>query len=149
MNKFKIIAILALALSVTSCADDNYVSVRHPEGEVAEVTDEALDIEGNGEEASQSTDEVQNEEDTQEEIQNPEEPREVTDEDLEADNSDSVTYTVDAEVNVRLAPSADSNIITTVNEGVDLVKLGESDGWTRVTVNGQTGYIRSDLIRAK
>lgn len=152
MNKFKIIAVLALVLSTTACSDDNYVSQRHPEGEVAEVSDEALDIEGdkaNNEEDATNEDNEESEENNQEQAENPDEPREVTDADLEENNSDAVTYTVDSEVNVRLAPSEDSNIITTVNKGASLVKLGESDNWTRVTVNGQTGYIRSDLIKAK
>lgn len=152
MNKLKFIAVLALVLSTTACADENYVSVRHPEGEVAEVTEDALNTnETASEDKANNTDEASNsnEEATNEENPNPDEVREVTDEDLDENNSDNVTYTVDGEVNVRLAPSETSNIITTVGPGTDLVKLGESDNWSRVTVNGQTGYIRSDLIKAK
>lgn len=143
MNKFKLIAILAFTLAVTGCTDDNYVSVRHPEGEVAEVTDTALGDDTMEEEAAEEEVAEENEVDEDEVV-------EVTDEDLEENpEADGVLYTVNGVVNVRLAPSENSNILTTVEAGDDLIKLGDSDNWSRVTVDGQTGYIRSDLLIAR
>ena len=44
MNKIKTLAIVGLLLMTTACAEDKYVSVRHPEGEaVTEVTDSDLE----------------------------------------------------------------------------------------------------------
>lgn len=139
MNKSKIILALALGLTLTGCSDDDYVSKRHPEGEVHEVTDQDMEeVASNQEENSADTD---NSGQTTEESQIEETNEEVTD--------DGINYTVEDTVNVRLAPSETSNIITTVEAGDDIIKLGETDNWTRINIDGQTGYIRSDLLKAK
>ena len=139
MNKSKIILALALGLALTGCSDDDYVSKRHPEGEVHEVTDQDMEeVASNQEENSADTD---NSGQTTEESQIEETNEEVTD--------DGINYTVEDTVNVRLAPSETSNIITTVEAGDDIIKLGETDNWTRINIDGQTGYIRSDLLKAK
>lgn len=150
MNKIKVGVLIALLIGLTACSEDNYVSTRHPEGESQEVTDQALEEENDPlEEASdQSTENQEDEassENTEEESENSEEENQ---EESEA-KGDGINYTVEGEVNVRLAPSENSNILTTVNEGDDILKLGESDNWSRISINGQTGYIRSDLLKAK
>lgn len=145
MNKFKIAALMVLVFGLTACQNENYVSLRHPEGEAVEMTDDALSEDGEMEEdIEENTEEEVAEEDTEEEV-----VEENTEEEQTPETSDSVMYTVGGVVNVRLAPSATSEIITTVSPGDELVKLGDSDNWSRVTVNGQTGYIRSDLLIAR
>lgn len=128
----------------TACAEDKYVSVRHPEdSNVSEVSDSDLE-ENNAEDenADENTDEnADNDEDS-------ENTDEDTDENSE-ESSDGVIYTVEDVVNVRLAPSENSAIITQAEPGQDIIKLGDSDNWTRVSIGGQTGYIRSDLIKEK
>ena len=127
----------------TACAEDKYVSVRHPEdSNVSEVSDSDLEENNtDSESADENTDEI-----------NTEESRENTDENTDEnseESSDGVIYTVEDVVNVRLAPSENSAIITQAEPGQDIIKLGDSDNWTRVSIGGQTGYIRSDLIKEK
>ena len=50
---------------------------------------------------------------------------------------------------MRLAPSQDSAVVAEVGPDDEILNLGETEGWTRVTVNGKTGYIRSDLLIKK
>lgn len=127
----------------TACAEDKYVSVRHPEdSNVSEVSDS--DLEENNTD-SESADENTDENNTEEASENTDEN---TDENSE-ESSDGVIYTVEDVVNVRLAPSENSAIITQAEPGQDIIKLGDSDNWTRVSISGQTGYIRSDLIKEK
>lgn len=151
MNKVKLGVLIALLIGLTACSEDNYVSTRHPEGESQEVTDQALVGENDSLEEEASDQSTENQEDdtssenTEEESENSEEENQ---EESEA-KGDGINYTVEGEVNVRLAPSENSNILTTVNAGDDILKLGESDNWSRISINGQTGYIRSDLLKAK
>lgn len=136
MNKKKLLLALSLTLALTACSDDNYVSKRHPEGEVREVTEEDMEVDN-----SQTTDD-QTSESTEEQTEaNQTQDEEVVD--------DDINYTVENTVNVRVAPSETSNVMTTVEAGDDILKLGESDNWTRISIDGQTGYIRSDLLVAK
>lgn len=136
MNKRKLLLALTLTLALTACSDDNYVSKRHPEGEVREVIEEDMQEQSeNPEETqtdSQDTEDTSNEENQTEEAVD-----------------DGINYTVENTVNVRVAPSETSNVMTTVEAGDDILKLGESDNWTRISIDGQTGYIRSDLLVAK
>ena len=144
MNKrLKSLAVFLLILMTTACAEDKYVSVRHPEdSNVSEVSDSDLEENNtDSESADENTDEINTEESSENTDEN-------TDENSE-ESSDGVIYTVEDVVNVRLAPSENSAIITQAEPGQDIIKLGDSDNWTRVSISGQTGYIRSDLIKEK
>ena len=136
MNKKKLLLTLSLTLALTACSDDNYVSKRHPEGEVREVTEEDMQVDN-----SQTTDDQASESTEEQTEANQTQDEEVVD--------DGINYTVENTVNVRVAPSETSNVMTTVEAGDDILKLGESDNWTRISIDGQTGYIRSDLLVAK
>lgn len=144
MNKrLKSLAVFLLILMTTACAEDKYVSIRHPEdSNVSEVSDSDLE-ENNAD--SENTDETTDENNAEESSENTDEN---TDENSE-ESSDGVIYTVEDVVNVRLAPSENSAIITQAEPGQEIIKLGDSDNWTRVSIGGQTGYIRSDLIKEK
>lgn len=145
MNKrLKSLAVFLLILMTTACAEDKYVSVRHPEdSNVSEVSDS--DLEENNTEDENTDENTDENADNDEAIENTDED---TDENSE-ESSDGVIYTVEDVVNVRLAPSENSAIITQAEPGQDIIKLGDSDNWTRVSIGGQTGYIRSDLIKEK
>lgn len=136
MNKKKLLLALSLTLALTACSDDNYVSKRHPEGEAREVTEEDMEVDNN-----QTTDDQASEPTEEQTEANQTQDEEVVD--------DGINYTVENTVNVRVAPSETSNVMTTVEAGDDILKLGESDNWTRISIDGQTGYIRSDLLVAK
>ncbi len=144
MNKIKILLIFLLAISITGCTQDRYVSVRHPED-----TETSQENENNLND--KKDDKEKTDENTDEKAGEKTDEKETTGEDTKEneESSDGVIYTVDGLVNVRVAPSETSQILTTVNAGDEIIKLGESDDWTRVSINGQTGYIRSDLLKEK
>ena len=148
MNKrLKSLAVFLLVLMTTACAEDKYVSVRHPEdSNVSEVSDSDLEENNTeGENTGENTDENANNTEGDQASENTDDKtNENSDE-----SSDGVIYTVEDVVNVRLAPSENSAIITQAEPGQDIIKLGDSDNWTRVSIAGQTGYIRSDLIKEK
>jgi len=53
---------------------------------------------------------------------------------------------IGSHVNLRASASTTSAVLTTVRRGSVMNVLGRSDGWTNVSHNGTTGFIRSDLI---
>ena len=134
MKKFSTILALILVLSLTGCKDDTYQSVRHhvdkKEEEVVNPEEEAKTNTENTEEEN-----TQNEEDMTNEVR-----EEIT---------DGVEFKVEDTVNMRLAPSENSSIVAEVGPDDEILNLGETEGWTRVTANGKTGYIRSDLLIKK
>lgn len=138
MKKIKVLMILALSLVMASCANDTYESKRHPEAnEESQVTDKAEDT--NQEENSEEENTEDNEKsDTSEE---------KTEEDKNSDVMAGVDYQVEDIVNIRLDPTTDSEIVGEAHPGDEILVLLEKDGWSRVSVNGQAGYIKSDLLK--
>lgn len=136
MKKIKVLMILALILVMASCANDTYESKRHPEAnEESQVTDKAEDT---------------NEESTDEENTKENEKADMPEEKEEDKNSDvmaGVDYQVEDIVNIRLDPTTDSEIVGEAHPGDEILVLLEKDGWSRVSVNGQAGYIKSDLLK--
>lgn len=136
MKKIKVLMILALSLVMASCANDTYESKRHPEeNEESQVTDKAEDT---------------NEESTDEENTKENEKADMPEEKEEDKNSDvmaGVDYQVEDIVNIRLDPTTDSEIVGEAHPGDEILVLLEKDGWSRVSVNGQAGYIKSDLLK--
>lgn len=57
-------------------------------------------------------------------------------------------YTTD-NVNVRMAPSTEAEVWKLVKRGTVFEKNGESEGWSRVVVEGNQYYIKSDYLREK
>ena len=53
-----------------------------------------------------------------------------------------------AYVNLRAEATTDSEKLDTLDKGTALEVLGMEKGWYRVRCEGQTGYVRSDLMRA-
>lgn len=135
MKKISAILALGLMLSLTGCKDDPYTSVRHPENSGTEVADK-----------------VKPSENTDENTKNPEnsDQREVGEKEISdqvrEEIADGVEFRVEDIVNMRLAPSENSAIVAEVGPDDEILNLGETEGWTRVTANGKTGYIRSDLL---
>lgn len=123
----KILLALGLVLILSSCSKDEYKSVRHPEGEESIETVEKTEPE----------DQTENQEATSDD----------TKEDAPSDDiSAGVEVRVSDTVNMRLAPSENSGVVGQVGPDDEILNLGETEGWTRVTSNGKTGYIRSDLL---
>ena len=60
----------------------------------------------------------------------------------------SETFTTTAGVNMRETASADSTVVSVVQEGVAVAMLDHNPaGWSRVQVGSATGFIRSDFLR--
>ena len=61
--------------------------------------------------------------------------------------SGNITLMTNDGVNMRSGPSTDNSIIATLgaNTSVTVLEQG-SNGWSRVSYNGNNGYIRSDLL---
>ena len=66
---------------------------------------------------------------------------------LAAYGSSSVMYASDI-VNVRSGPGTDTNVIGGFSAGDAVTVTGETNGWYQVSINGETGYIRKDLLSA-
>ncbi|WP_306482976.1 SH3 domain-containing protein [Anaerococcus sp.] len=138
MKKIKVLMILALSLVMASCANDTYESKRHPEAnEESQV--------------SQKAEDTNREEDTEEENTEVNDQGETLKDETEKDGSSNVMagvdYQVEDIVNIRLDPTTDSEIVGEAHPGDEILVLLEKDGWSRVSVNGQAGYIKSDLLK--
>lgn len=136
MKKIKVLMILALSLGLASCASDTYQSKRHPDAnEESQVSQKAEDT------SKESTDEENTKENEKADM--PEEKEEDKNSDVMA----GVDYQVEDIVNIRLDPTTDSEIVGEAHPGDEILVLLEKDGWSRVSVNGQAGYIKSDLLK--
>lgn len=51
-----------------------------------------------------------------------------------------------AGVNIRAKASADADVIGTLIAGYSVIRTSDSNGWSKVDYNGQTGYIKSDYL---
>ncbi len=53
-------------------------------------------------------------------------------------------------VNLRVAPSIDSDIVRSLSKGTMVARLGRDGAWSKIQVQGQTalGWVRSDLLLA-
>ena len=60
-----------------------------------------------------------------------------------AEDSGTVTIT-GVGVRVRSGPGTSYSQIGTVSTGDSLTVTGKTDGWYRVSYNGQTGYVSAD-----
>lgn len=61
-------------------------------------------------------------------------------------NTNQTLYVKNNSTNVR-KEAVSGDIITSLNAGTSVQVTGKgSNGWSRVSINGQTGYIRSDLL---
>ena len=50
------------------------------------------------------------------------------------------------QINVRLAPGTDSDVLITLDPSVAVTVTGETANWYQVNVQGNTGYIRKDFL---
>lgn len=142
MKKNKILLALGLTIVLASCSNDDYVSKRHPEGENETQVSEEENTEKKEDNDTAETKEENKDEETDTEEKTEEEFSEDQDPTM-----DGVNYEVEDVVNIRLYPTEDSDIVGEAHPGDEILFLVESDGWSRVTVNGVSGYIRNDLLK--
>ena len=60
-------------------------------------------------------------------------------------NSTSTMYTTDR-LNLRKGAGTSSSVITTLDKGVAVTVHSSSNGWSKVSVNGMTGYVSSSYL---
>ena len=142
MKKNKILLILGITIVLASCSNDDYVSKRHPEGENETQVSEEENTEKKEDNGTAETKEENKDEETDTEEKTEEESSEDQDPTM-----DGVNYEVEDVVNIRLYPTEDSDIVGEAHPGDEILFLVESDGWSIVTVNGVSGYIRNDLLK--
>ena len=49
-------------------------------------------------------------------------------------------------VNLRSEPNTDCDVVTVLEMGTQVRRIGEEDGWVKVSYNDQEGYIRADFL---
>lgn len=140
MKKNKLLLILSLAFVLAACSNDSYVSKRHPDAASEEQVSEAL---------QKPEDEDKDKEDNSKEKDEDakDEKKEEAKDGKSSDKAAGVTYKVEDVTNIRFDPTTDSDIVGEAHPGDEILVLLEKDGWARVSVNGQSGYIRSDLLK--
>ncbi len=94
-------------------------------------------VDYNGEAAYIKSEYLTTEEPAQTEETQPEETQETT--------LDETVYAT-AGVNIRAEASTDSDIIGALVAGYSVKRVAESDGWSKVVFNDQTGYIKSEYL---
>lgn len=68
---------------------------------------------------------------------------------IEISDIEPVQVYTTANVNIRLAPSTDAGIFDLAPRGTVYEKNGEGEGWSRIGIEGQNYYVKSDYIRVK
>lgn len=128
---------LGLVFLLSSCSNESYVSLRHPDAKASSpnITEKS--------EENEST-EIQytrGDEDTEKNdtsSSNRKEEKEI--------DENTINFTVEDSVNMRLAPSTNSDIVIEIEPESELLKIGENGDWTRITYDGYTGYILTELL---
>lgn len=62
-----------------------------------------------------------------------------------AANKEETVYAT-ASVNIRTRPNTDCNIITVLQKGSSITRIGEADGWSKVIYEGEERYIKSEYL---
>ncbi|KHD84337.1 mannosyl-glycoprotein endo-beta-N-acetylglucosamidase [Heyndrickxia ginsengihumi] len=63
-----------------------------------------------------------------------------------SDSEQTVTKYTTADLNLRKSNSTSSSVITVIPKGTAVTVYSETNGWARVTVNGNTGYVSTKYL---
>lgn len=144
-KKWFMAGLCALVIMCTGCANDEETTKTDLIQEPITVVDEEMMTESQdteiGAEVVESIDEAEAETEVEVETE-PEQQIEVVE--LEP----IMVYTTDR-VNVRKTPSTEGEVYELVNRGTTFEKNGEVDGWSRVIVDGEEYYIKSDYLKER
>lgn len=64
---------------------------------------------------------------------------------VSAANKEETVYATDS-VNIRIEPNTDCDIITVLQKGSCITRIGEADGWSKVIYEGEERYIKSEYL---
>ncbi len=62
-----------------------------------------------------------------------------------ATNKEETVYATET-VNIRTEPNTDCDIITVLQKGSSITRIGEADGWSKVIYEGEEMYIKSEYL---
>lgn len=62
-------------------------------------------------------------------------------------NKSTGVVTAEPYLNVRLNPSTNATVVTTINKGETITIEESSNGWHKVTVNGVTGWVSAAYVK--
>lgn len=104
-------------------------------------------IEYKGEEVAKEETEEKEEEKEEEKTETEKETKTENDNDTEIKTTTNTTkYVATSAANIREKASTSSDVLKSVTVNTEVTVLGESNGWSKVQVNGVTGYISSRLL---
>lgn len=95
-------------------------------------------------ENKQKEDKNKKDKESAEEVADSEEKKEEE----ELDDSKAVVMKTTANVNLRKEPSTDSEIIKLLSKGTELSKYAEENGWAKVKVGEDVGYVSAEFLVA-
>ena len=152
--KKKILLILALSLTLSACKKDEYVSQRHPdENKKSNPISASVSYKDqkNNDSRKESThsdtqkgslEKVENEKnnsnDQNENVQNPKEEN-------NQENAQGI-FTVKDISNIRRDMDTESEIVATVQPGVEIQRIEISGEWSKVSYGEYEGYILTELL---
>ncbi len=117
-------------------------------------TEDATDVTPATTEETQKTEKTESKDDSKKDSKDDTEAKDDTKkDDTKTDDSKSDTKKKSGTVKtkdicrVRAKASTDSEMIGTVNKGVELKKIGTKGDWTKVKFQGQTGYIKTEFLK--
>ena len=56
---------------------------------------------------------------------------------------------LDNQINLRKGSGTSADIVRKLDAGLEVIKVGKKNNWLKVTVQGDTGFIRQDLLASK
>ncbi|MBP3502329.1 MAG: cadherin-like beta sandwich domain-containing protein [Clostridia bacterium] len=132
------------SITVTANSDNGFKVTVTPDGDMSDSSGNLKSISSNsisiaGKTSSKS--ETTNKNTTPNQNTKPETPAEPT------FKSANETVYATGDINIRKSYSADSNKIGSLKKGESVTRTGIGDnGWSKVTYNGSTGYIKTSLL---
>lgn len=102
-------------------------------------------IEYKGEEVAQEKTEEKEEEKEEEKTDTEKETKTENDTEIKT-TTNTTKYVATSAANIREKASTSSDVLKSVTINTEVTVLGESNGWSKVQVNGVTGYISSRLL---
>ena len=155
--KKKILLILALSLTLSACKKDQYVSQRHPDENKSNPVSTSVSYqeEKNKENKILSSDSkkasLEKVDDKNKSNEKKEDKKETKKEEKTEDKDKEVkeavgTFTVKDISNIRRETNEESEIVATIQPGVE-VERSEIDGkWSKVSYDQYQGYILTELL---
>lgn len=148
-KKWFMAGLCALVIMCTGCANDKETTKTDSIQEPITVVDEEMMTESQGTEIGAEVVESIDGAEAETEVEVETEAETEPEQQIEVVELEPImVYTTDR-VNVRKTPSTEGEVYELVNRGTTFEKNGEVDGWSRVIVDGEEYYIKSDYLKER